>query len=357
MKLMNFKASLARAGSVVDRHPKPLISCVISNFNYEQFVGQAVGTALAQTRAFHKVIVVDDGSSDRSLEMLHAFGDRIVLIAVDNGGQTSACLRGLAEVETDYVYFLDADDYLSPDFVATVEPLLADAPTKVQFQLETVSARTGAIFSPFPTYADHYDSEAMRSDNKTTGFYRSPPTSGNVFNVAFLRSIDHSLLNPRSAIDSTLNLVAPYFGPVTAVNMPLAFRRVHEDSFGQWSRPTPELLQKELGIFLATWREAILVLKWREPPYGRQKPLYVLERELMIQALSGKTWLLSQILRFHARVLRSREPAKQRLLLMLWAASLIVPVARLRETIIWARRSPVNRPAALERIVRFVARK
>jgi glycosyltransferase involved in cell wall biosynthesis len=333
------------------------VSCVISNYNYAKYIGQAVDSALAQTVPFEQVIVVDDGSKDNSVEILRAYGDRITLIEIANSGQTGACLTGFAGVSSDYIYFLDADDYLDADFIETITPLLASSPVKLQFQLRTVRAATGTTYSAFPTFSAGYDAAAMRADNRLLGFYTSPPTSGNVFRSESLRSIDFSQLNPRGAIDSTLNLLAPYFGEIISINRPFVYRRVHDDSLGQWSKPTPELLRKEIRIFQDTWLEAQTLMKWTEPAFGNSRPVYLLERTLMINALSGKFWLAGDIARYITRVIRSKEPLKQRLMLVAWALCLLPPLRQYRERTVQARRSPVNRPAFLEKLVRLLGRR
>jgi glycosyltransferase involved in cell wall biosynthesis len=57
--------------------PDPLVSICVRNFNYETFVGQAIESALAQTYPRAEVIAVDDGSTDRSREVIAGFGKRV----------------------------------------------------------------------------------------------------------------------------------------------------------------------------------------------------------------------------------------------------------------------------------------
>jgi glycosyltransferase involved in cell wall biosynthesis len=98
-------------------------SVVITNYNYRDFVEQAVDGALAQTRAPAQVIVVDDGSTDGSPDLLRGrYGEdaRVLLLLGENGGQLAAFLRGLAACEGEVVCFLDADDHWSPDYLARI---------------------------------------------------------------------------------------------------------------------------------------------------------------------------------------------------------------------------------------------
>lgn len=98
-------------------------SVIVTSYNYEDFVLEAVDSALAQSRAPLEVIVVDDGSSDGSPALLRdRYGDdrRVTLLFGENGGQLAAFQSGLAAARGDVVCFLDADDVWRPDFLARI---------------------------------------------------------------------------------------------------------------------------------------------------------------------------------------------------------------------------------------------
>lgn len=94
---------------------KPLVSAIIPNYNYAQYVAEAVESALDQTYESLEVIVVDDGSKDGSLEVLEKFGDRIKVITKQNAGVSAARNTGVAASSGEYVAFLDADDAWLPE--------------------------------------------------------------------------------------------------------------------------------------------------------------------------------------------------------------------------------------------------
>ncbi len=98
-------------------------SVVITNYNYAKFVFEAVESALAQTRAAAQVLVVDDGSTDDSPQMLRErYGNdpRVTLLFDKNEGQLAAFQRGVAAANADVVCFLDADDRWKPDYLAQI---------------------------------------------------------------------------------------------------------------------------------------------------------------------------------------------------------------------------------------------
>lgn len=96
-------------------------------FNSEEYVTGAVESVLRQTYPHVELIVVDDGSSDRSRDILRSYGSRIILIEQQNKGPYPARNRGIREARGEFVAFLDADDYWSPDFLTKMHKALTDA--------------------------------------------------------------------------------------------------------------------------------------------------------------------------------------------------------------------------------------
>jgi len=98
-------------------------SVVITNYNYRDYVGEAIDSVLAQTRAAAQLIVMDDGSTDGSAAWLaerYGSDERITLRCVSNGGQLSAFVKGMEGVTGDVVCFLDADDRWDKDYLARI---------------------------------------------------------------------------------------------------------------------------------------------------------------------------------------------------------------------------------------------
>jgi hypothetical protein len=94
---------------------KPAVTIAIPCFNAARWIGAAVQSALDQTWTEKEVIVVDDGSSDGSVEVVRGFGERVKLIEAQHCGGNHARNAAVKVAHGEWVQFLDADDYLEPE--------------------------------------------------------------------------------------------------------------------------------------------------------------------------------------------------------------------------------------------------
>lgn len=97
------------------------VSIVVTNYNYAPYLKDSVGSALEQ-KLPAEVIVVDDGSTDNSLEVLAEFGDKIKVVIQHNQGVAVARNNGIAASTGDYIVCLDADDMLHPEYTEVLVP-------------------------------------------------------------------------------------------------------------------------------------------------------------------------------------------------------------------------------------------
>ncbi|GAP97001.1 glycosyltransferase family 2 protein [Leptolyngbya sp. NIES-2104] len=106
----------------------PLVSIIINNYNYADYLGAAIESALSQSYSNIEVIVVDDGSTDSSRAIIAHYGDRILPILKSNGGQASAFNAGFAASRGEFICFLDSDDVLIRDRVSIELQALINSP-------------------------------------------------------------------------------------------------------------------------------------------------------------------------------------------------------------------------------------
>ena len=96
---------------------KETISIIIPAYNVQDFLGATLDSVLAQTYGSLEVIVVDDGSTDGTAQIIDAYAardSRVKAVHKENGGVTSARLRGLSEATGAYIGFVDGDDLIEP---------------------------------------------------------------------------------------------------------------------------------------------------------------------------------------------------------------------------------------------------
>ena len=91
-----------------------LVSAIIPNFNGAKFISEAINSVLSQTYGNCEIIVVDDGSTDDSLQVLESFSGKITVISTENHGAAHARNLGILHSKGEYLALLDADDYWHP---------------------------------------------------------------------------------------------------------------------------------------------------------------------------------------------------------------------------------------------------
>lgn len=195
------------------------VSIVISNYNYSHFVAEAIDSALAQTYPNIEVIVVDDGSTDNSRQVIKSREDKIRAIFKANGGHGSAINAGFAASTGNLVMFLDSDDVLRPNAIETVVREWGPNTARILLALEhtdTNGKSTGRVIG----------GEALPSP-VLGSFGVGSPTSGNVFSRdALERIIPMPEALWKTCPDYYL-VAAGLFGEIKGLRQPLVKYRVH----------------------------------------------------------------------------------------------------------------------------------
>jgi alpha-1,3-rhamnosyltransferase len=131
----NEGAFLNALHSKSDQAARPLVSVVVPVYNHERFVGATIRSLIAQSYQNLELIVVDDGSSDGSIEIIRALAQdcqsrfaRFVLFEQSNSGIAATLNRGIAASKGSLLLWLASDDLANPDAVATLVPVLLQDP-------------------------------------------------------------------------------------------------------------------------------------------------------------------------------------------------------------------------------------
>lgn len=112
--------------------PRPLTSFIIPSYNRAHIIKRAVQSLLAQTNSDWEAIIVDDGSTDNTKQVIADFGDaRIMYTKQKNAGAAAARNKGMALANGKWIAYLDSDNELHPEYLATMLSHLHNHPGKV----------------------------------------------------------------------------------------------------------------------------------------------------------------------------------------------------------------------------------
>jgi glycosyltransferase involved in cell wall biosynthesis len=341
----------------------PLVSIVITNFNYREFLPTAIRSALDQTHGRVEVIVVDDGSTDGSRSVIAEFGDRVTPIYQENQGQTSATNRGFAAASGEIVMFLDADDALHRQAVAEVVARWRPGVSKVQFCLSTVDDHGRSVGYVFPRFPDDYSPERVRRSVLRTGTYVWVNTSGNAYGRAYLeRIMPMSAERFPHSIDGPLNTVAPLFVDVISISRALGHYRVHGRNIRAMRRFDPSRLASWIvgrGRELAYFQEWAAKLGVDVAENALDEPVVLEYRIASLRLDPGhhpqRDDTVAGLLSLAARkILRSDDQLYRRVMRLQCAVLMALaplPIARWIATIYFV---PTSRPPALQKLLRCV---
>lgn len=210
----------------------PLASIVVNNYNYDRFLAVSIDSALNQRYPNTEIVVVDDGSTDNSRAIIAAYGDRVIRVLKENGGQASAFNAGFVHSHGDVIIFLDADDALLPYTVTHIMDAFAATPNvaKVQYRMEIIDDHGIATGQIQPaTHLRMLNGDLRRYVLSFPEDMTWMATSGN----AFARSVLSQFFPmPESAYDAGgadwyLSHLSPLLGNVVSLDLVGAYYRVH----------------------------------------------------------------------------------------------------------------------------------
>jgi len=199
------------------------LSVLINNFNYAAYLPAAIDSVLGQDYPDVQVVVVDDGSTDTSRDIIAGYGERLVPVLKANGGQASSFNAGFAASTGEVVFLLDADDAFLPGKLSRMAQIYDEHDIDWCFDRVTTDPQAGP---PAELVVGLFD---KREQLRRGGFPSLPvPTSGLSFRREALAKI---LPMPEAAdvvlSDNYLKFAAAHLGAGAVVETPLTFQRLH----------------------------------------------------------------------------------------------------------------------------------
>ena len=203
----------------------PLVSVIIGNYNYGYFLAEAIESVLQQTYRHFELIVVDDGSTDNSREVIESYGEQVVAIFQPNKGQGEAFNVGITKAQGEIICFLDADDYYHPDKLNKIVSGFCNHPQWVQISHGRFAVdREGKIIgSGSKTHNQGNVSHLLLR----WGRYAMAITSALAYRRQVLEAVLPIPTTRNEAADTYLTAVVPFYGEVGCIDEPLMFYRIH----------------------------------------------------------------------------------------------------------------------------------
>ena len=153
----------------------PLITVVVPCYNHGKYLRESVESLLAQTYKNLEIIVVNDGSTDNTLEVLKSYGNRITLLQQENQGPETARSRAAAVTDSEYFVLLDSDDLLLPHSLATYDKIIRDlnAPPVIigaaaSFQTGTPVPESPSLDINYLHYRNLFDRALLSRHSRST---------------------------------------------------------------------------------------------------------------------------------------------------------------------------------------------
>ena len=131
------------------------VSIIIPTFNRAHCVSEAIDSVLAQTFTSYELIVVDDGSTDRTAEVLERYTGRLKPLAIRHAGPSAARNAGIGAARGDYLAFLDSDDLWMPAKLEAQMRFFAANPAARICQTEEIWIRNGIRVNPMKKHKKH----------------------------------------------------------------------------------------------------------------------------------------------------------------------------------------------------------
>ncbi len=243
---------------------RPTASVLIDTFNHERYIEQAIVSVLQQEalEPADEILVVDDGSTDRTPELVRRFAPRVRLLRKSNGGQASAFNAGLPELKGEIVALLDGDDWWTQDKLGIVLETFVNNPEVGMVghgcQITDQDGNVTRVVRPDRTYRlGLRDVESARLFGRLKGFFGTS-------RVAYRRSVlDRILPVPEELVfeaDEYLWSVGAALADFIALKQSLFYYRMHDSNCFMDSKDSDAAAARRYRVMSCLWREVPLRL-------------------------------------------------------------------------------------------------
>ena len=223
------------------------ISVIIPNYNYARYVSEAIESVLNQSYKNIELIVVNNGSTDNSLDVLKAYEDRLLLVNQSNLGQSGARNSGLCHTTGDYIAFLDADDSWESSKLEKQIALASDSTELIYCGIAPFRDPSGEIM---PIVLPEYRGNCMN-------FFIENPGVSIVLSGESTALFSRNLLEKVGLFDGELNSTAGWdffrrcsrFTKFDFIDEPLVNYRLHSSNMSNSNRNVIQDMRRSYSKF------------------------------------------------------------------------------------------------------------
>jgi glycosyltransferase involved in cell wall biosynthesis len=337
------------------------LSIIIANYNYQDFVGAAICSALAVEWPDKEVIVVDDASTDGSKSIIDAFRGKVAAYFRPKSYQLGAHVFGFEQSSGDVIIFLDADDLLEPDVMLEVANVWRPGVSKVQYRMNVIDATGAQLGTAIPQFPPVDDTEKLRRTFLRTMTYATPPGSGNAYSRDFVRNAFAMAPSTIPESDAVLVILAPMMGDVLTIGKPLARYRIHATNTWGMRSLEPAKVRKrlrqdaELALLFATVSRQLQLPIAHDPLNRNFNHLQYRFASCLLEpsahpfpkdTVVGLGWRLML-----SAITYSQMRLRDRVILLVWVIACALTPQRWRSSLILYRFVATSRPAIVRTLL------
>jgi glycosyltransferase involved in cell wall biosynthesis len=330
----------------------PTVTALIDTYNHERFIEQAIVSVLEQDfpASEMEVLVVDDGSTDRTPEIVRKFAPRVKYLRKENGGQASAFNFGIPQAHGEFIAFLDGDDWWAPAKLSTLTEYFRQRPQigVLGHGFNQVDSVTGPVTPTLPMALREMDFSSLDD----TAFFRRMMCFFGTSRVVIRKEVAQRALPIPESIaieaDEFLSIVSIAHSRALLIPQVLTFYRLHENNLYQ--------LRSADGRKLRRLYQSIAALARELPPRLAAASLSpeaikILvgtlnnhERKLRLQLDGGSPWETFQVARAERGYNISQKPFAYRIFEMFsLGLTLLMPPRRFYQLQRWYGASRLRR--------------
>lgn len=255
---------------------KPLVTVLVDTYNHQSFIEDAINSVLKQDFPASEtdILVVDDGSTDNTSEIIRKFAPRVRLLRKVNGGQASAFNAGIPAARGEIIAFLDGDDWWAPGkLTAVTEAFAANAEVGLIGHGVTEVYPDGRQRTEVPREVSRFrltSTEEAKTFRMQRGFLG---TSRMAYRKEVLRRIGHVPEALKFEADEYLFTLAGLFAEVMILRESFTFYRLHDRNLFQITSGDEQAIRRKQQVLAALARSLQEELKQNGVPFEIAKTI------------------------------------------------------------------------------------